>query len=58
MDHDDVDQPEDASAHANSNPGETSSGFDPSRRLCSDDSCIGVIGEDNRCRECGKPTDP
>jgi len=31
------------------------SSFDPNRRLCSDDSCIGVIGEDGRCRECGKP---
>jgi hypothetical protein len=25
------------------------------RRLCSDESCIGVIGRDGRCRECGKP---
>lgn len=25
------------------------------RRLCSDESCIGVIGADGRCRECGKP---
>ena len=24
------------------------------RRLCSDESCIGVIGPDGRCRECGK----
>jgi hypothetical protein len=23
------------------------------RRLCSDDSCIGVIGADGRCRVCG-----
>jgi hypothetical protein len=23
------------------------------RRLCSDDSCIGVIGPDGRCRICG-----
>lgn len=30
-------------------------GFDPSRRLCSDGSCVGVIGADNRCRVCGKP---
>jgi hypothetical protein len=34
---------------------DSQSGFDPSRRLCSDDSCVGVIGEDNRCRDCGKP---
>jgi hypothetical protein len=26
-----------------------------SRTLCSDESCIGVIGPDGRCKECGKP---
>ncbi len=25
------------------------------RVLCSDESCIGVIGPDNCCKECGKP---
>ncbi len=25
------------------------------RRLCSDPACIGVIGADGRCKECGKP---
>lgn len=25
------------------------------RRLCSDGNCIGVIGPDGRCNECGKP---
>ena len=25
-----------------------------SRTLCSDESCIGVIGSDGRCKECGK----
>lgn len=25
------------------------------RKLCSDESCIGVIGPDSRCKECGKP---
>jgi len=25
------------------------------RQLCSDGNCIGVIGSDGRCRECGKP---
>jgi hypothetical protein len=25
------------------------------RTLCSDESCIGVIGQDGRCKECGKP---
>jgi hypothetical protein len=26
-----------------------------SRILCSDGSCIGVIGPDGRCKDCGKP---
>jgi hypothetical protein len=25
------------------------------RCLCSDGNCIGVIGPDGRCRECGQP---
>lgn len=25
------------------------------RTLCSDESCIGVIGPNGRCKECGKP---
>ncbi len=25
------------------------------RQLCSDGSCIGIIGPDGRCKECGKP---
>jgi hypothetical protein len=25
------------------------------RTLCSDESCIGVIGPDGRCKECGNP---
>lgn len=25
------------------------------RTLCSDESCIGVIGSNGRCNECGKP---
>jgi hypothetical protein len=27
------------------------------RQLCSDGNCIGVIGPDGRCKECGKPHD-
>ena len=26
------------------------------RTLCIDESCIGVIGPDGRCKECGKPS--
>ena len=25
------------------------------RRLCVDGNCIGVIGPDGRCKECGRP---
>jgi hypothetical protein len=27
------------------------------RTLCIDESCIGTIGPDGKCRECGKPYD-
>jgi hypothetical protein len=36
---------------------EPTSAFDSSRRLCSDGSCIGVIGRSNRCSVCGKLAD-
>ena len=28
--------------------------FDPHRRLCPDGACVGVIGEDGRCKVCGR----
>ena len=28
------------------------------RILCGDESCIGVIGADGKCKECGKPLKP
>lgn len=29
--------------------------FDPeARRLCGDPACIGVVGDDGRCKECGR----
>jgi hypothetical protein len=34
-------------------PAEGEAAFDPTRRLCSDGSCVGVIGPDGRCRVCG-----
>ncbi len=27
------------------------------RKMCSDGACIGVIGPDGRCKECGRPYD-
>ena len=29
-------------------------GFDPTRRLCDDGSCVGVVGDDGVCRTCGR----
>jgi hypothetical protein len=34
---------------------ETESDDWAARKLCSDGNCIGVIGPDGRCKECGKP---
>jgi hypothetical protein len=28
--------------------------FDPNRRLCPDEACIGVIGSNKRCSVCGR----
>ena len=28
--------------------------FDPKRRLCPDEACIGVIGSDSKCSVCGR----
>jgi hypothetical protein len=46
-------------AHAGSDPDPRAEGDAPldfaDRKLCSDGACIGVIGPDGRCKECGKP---
>jgi hypothetical protein len=44
------DQPHSAAEAAEDRGGEWSD-----RRLCSDGNCIGVIGPDGRCKECGQP---
>jgi hypothetical protein len=52
---------EDASAADPSLAPEPDSDSDPdweNRILCSDGNCIGVVGPDGRCKECGKPYDP
>ena len=42
---------------AASEPG--TSEFDPKKRqACSDGMCIGIIGPDGKCTECGKPFNP
>jgi hypothetical protein len=37
-----------------SESGSVSGGFDPKRKLCPDDTCVGVIGADGRCSVCGQ----
>jgi len=32
-------------------------GFDPTRRLCDDGSCVGVLGADGVCGTCGRKAD-
>jgi hypothetical protein len=29
-------------------------GFDPTRRLCDDGACVGIVGDDGVCRACGR----
>jgi len=43
-----------ASAAAEASPARPGDDWDD-RALCSDGDCIGVIGPDGHCRECGKP---
>lgn len=44
--------PEEFDAHAESSDDDMAW---ENRVLCSNESCIGVIGPDGRCKECGKP---
>jgi len=49
---------EDASGHAGQSEEDAMAEDDDEwsgRRLCSDGNCIGVIGPDGRCKECGRP---
>ncbi|MBW1955307.1 MAG: hypothetical protein JRI76_02610 [Deltaproteobacteria bacterium] len=38
--------------------GSTLDAYWKNRRLCADEACIGVIGPDGYCKECGKPETP
>jgi hypothetical protein len=51
-----ADADRDAQPPADASPREDADAEDwASRQLCSDGNCIGVIGPDGRCKECGKP---
>ena len=51
------DEEKDAGTDSPSSPEQSSNtdGEWENRKLCSDGNCIGVIGPDGRCKECGKP---
>ena len=62
-----ADEPEETSGSSEAVSCHTYDGHDDSpsdesvwyrRVLCSDGNCIGVIGPDGRCTECGKPYNP
>jgi hypothetical protein len=51
----DIDESSHEIDHAKDEEYELSSDIDwENRTLCLDESCIGVIGPDGRCKECGK----
>jgi hypothetical protein len=41
--------------HLGEAAGADAADFDDERELCGDDACIGLIGPDGSCKECGKP---
>jgi len=53
-----TDNPEDGSNESN-NPVSADTDMEwENRKLCNDGNCIGVIGPDGNCKECGKPYEP
>jgi hypothetical protein len=48
------DEPDDVLADEPGDEDEQDEPGDDDRRLCPDGSCIGVVGDDGRCRVCGK----
>ena len=49
---------ESESIQAEENPASISDDDWENRRLCADGNCIGVIGPDGKCKECGRPYEP
>jgi hypothetical protein len=54
---DDVDDDGDGDDAVEAAPANGVGAFDPNRRLCSDGSCVGVIGADGVCNVCGQKAD-
>jgi hypothetical protein len=51
---DDADEGDDVAQARADNDAAGAGAFDPGRKLCVDGSCVGVIGPDGRCGECGR----
>ena len=49
---------ETAAEHPEDSVAPTSDDEWENRQLCADGNCIGVIGPDGRCKECGRPHEP
>jgi hypothetical protein len=47
----DADDPVDVRADDDASP---AGAFDPGRKLCVEGTCVGIIGPDGRCGECGR----
>jgi hypothetical protein len=47
-------QPESHALPGEAPASDAEAAFDPKRRLCPDEACIGVIGSNNRCSVCGR----
>jgi hypothetical protein len=48
------DAEDDAGLPLEATSGDPDAGFNPSRGLCPDGSCVGVLGPDGRCKVCGR----
>ncbi len=52
---DEPEEPEEEAVEAATDADEGAAGFEADRQLCPDGACIGVIGDDGRCKVCGTP---
>jgi hypothetical protein len=51
----DLEEPIESESESESEPEPDDAFSDDERELCPDDACIGLIGPNGRCKECGRP---
>jgi hypothetical protein len=44
----------DSGHHTGEHDEDVAGGFDPTRRLCADGDCVGVLDADGKCKVCGR----